>query len=784
MKSFRKSIFLSIFFTSTALLSYEVFLTRILSALFLKYFSVLAISAAMAGLGIAGIFVQLYLKDKNAESKQNIYYISAVFLSLSLIIIPLFCTYVRVPSLVIEVSNLFMVGLFIGLCIIPFFFGGVILALAYHTHIDKIEKVYFFDLLGAGIGCLLAFILLNKTDGFSAVFFSAILAQLALLSIAFGMGRFQKLAAGISTVIILGLFVFNHYSATWKLPHPSGRKDATEFERWSEFGLTTIASKSYFTGRGISKKKEAIASEAFKVISQDYNSSTHAVNAAMPFDELEKIKNQIDSFPLLFKESPNVLVLGAGGGKDVFAALLCNSAKVTAVEFNRTIVNDIMRGYLRDFSGRLYDNPKVEVIIDEARNYLKRTKDKFNIILPVTGTTPRLIAAGCYGFSTEYLQTKEAYIAYLNHLTPKGIFGLSAAFNADTLEHEFQPAYRILATIKESLEDSGRNPAEHIMVVGGRNRSKLPDFGYSVSVIFSPAAFSEADILRADKIAHGMGYELIFSPYYKKTGLLSRFLVARDNKAFYKSAPMNIAPVADDNPYYYNYLKPENIFSWHSIPQYVKFLISILIIFLIYLLLLVILPMFNSFSFQDRKKHVYSFRRLFYFALLGLSFICLELTMMQWVSAFIGIPTYGFFTTVAAFTLSMGAGSLLAGKIGRQNIKKLFRSAVFLLAGLLFSYWLFWADITIELAHLPVGYKIFLCIAMLFPIGFICGLPFVFGMRLLDDESKNTVAWMWAINTTTSTIGAVLVALCWLLLGYNNTVILAFAGYLLSALII
>ncbi len=750
--------------------------------MFLKYFSVLAISVAMAGLGLSGLVVQLYLKQKDAAYRAFYYYLSALCLCLSLITIPIFCSYVRIPSFVIQSSDLFMIAMFIGLCSMPFFWGGMILVLTYQYNADQVHRIYFFDLLGAGSGCLLAFFMLNQTDGFSAVLFSAVVGIVVLLITSTNMGARQRRLAWGMSLLVLGLFFFNHITGTWKLPHPSGEKDAVSFEKWSEFGLTTIARESRFEGAGISKEFKPLNPYTFKVISQDYNSSTHVVNANMAAAELEKLKRQIACFPLLFKVAPRVLVLGAGGGKDVFAALLAGSPQVTAVEFNRTIVNNIMLGRLYDFSGGLYARPRVEVIVDEARNYLTRTPRKFDVILPVTGTTPRLLAAGCYGFSTEYLQTKQAYRAYLNHLKPEGVFGTTFAFDSKTVSHCFQPPYRILATIKEMLWNSGRQPKDHIMVIGGKTNSKLAGFDYSICVIFSPARFSKADVSRAAQIARDMGFGLIFSPYYQSPGLLSRFLLGKSNELFYRRSPMNIRPVSDDNPFYYNQLKPEDWANWSRMPAYIKFIAAIGLIFLAYLLLLIILPL----SFSAKRRAVTKTRTpvcyFIYFAFLGSGFISLELTLMQRVSAFIGIPTYGFFATVCAFTLSMGLGSLVAGKLPKGWIKRGICLIVMLMGTILIAYHQLWPGIIKNLAHWETAHKIILSLIMLSPIGFLAGMPFVFGIRLLNRSDDGTVAWMWAINATTSTMGSVLVAMAWLLWGYTKTTTLGWSFYLVAGI--
>ncbi len=526
-----KRLYLSLFLVSTALLSYEVLLTRIISAMFVKYFSLLAISMALMGLGAAGVLVQVYLSRLSDEQQSLSLALAAFALPASLVLFPVFVSLVRVPSFFLQLSDLWPLLAFITVCILPFFCGGVILAFSYHRWAKLVGKLYFSDLLGAAAGCSLAFLILNQTDGLSAILLSALVATGVPIVYSVGKNRRRVMGAYLCAGLICVFFGLNHWGQFAGLPHPSGRKNANEWEQWSEFGLTTVARKTHFTGVGISEKSKPLKASLFKAIRHDYNSLTLAVKGDLDGEELEHFKNQLINFPLQFKEKPRVLVLGSGGGKEVFAALACGAQEVTAVEFNRVIVQDIVQEYLGDFSGGMYRQPKVRVLVDEARNYLNRTRERFDVILPITGTTPPLLAASCYVFSTEYLQTKEAYRSYLEHLTPKGVFSFKASLKQSEL-NQLKPHYRMLATIKEVLKESGRNPQQHILVVGGLVHASFGS-NYSLAVLFSPTAFSREDVKHAQDVAREMGFEVLFSPYSHQKGLLSRFCWLRIRGNFF-----------------------------------------------------------------------------------------------------------------------------------------------------------------------------------------------------------------------------------------------------------
>jgi len=82
--------------------------------------------------------------------------------------------------------------------------------------------------------------------------------------------------------------------------------------------------------------------------------------------------------PYRFLSSPqSVLVLGAGMGNDVAAAVRNTSAAITAVEIDPLILK---LGEALHFE-RPYQSPRVRIINDDARSYIQNSADKFDLIL-------------------------------------------------------------------------------------------------------------------------------------------------------------------------------------------------------------------------------------------------------------------------------------------------------------------------------------------------------------------------------------------------------------------
>src|SRR5262249_56724512 len=78
----------------------------------------------------------------------------------------------------------------------------------------------------------------------------------------------------------------------------------------------------------------------------------------------------------------NALVIGTGGGRGLLSALVFGAASVDGVEINPIIVNDVMRGKFRGYSGAVYDRPDVHVTIQDGRSFLPPSPTPYHLIQP------------------------------------------------------------------------------------------------------------------------------------------------------------------------------------------------------------------------------------------------------------------------------------------------------------------------------------------------------------------------------------------------------------------
>ena len=117
--------------------------------------------------------------------------------------------------------------------------------------------------------------------------------------------------------------------------------------------------------------------------------------------------------PLFSHPCPrNILIIGGGDGavlQEVLKHQLVN--KVTMVEIDESVIS-MCREYLPSLSGQAFDDPRLNVVIDDGLRYLKRTFHGYDVII-VDSTDPNEIA--------DTLFSEPFYQACREQLNPNGI---------------------------------------------------------------------------------------------------------------------------------------------------------------------------------------------------------------------------------------------------------------------------------------------------------------------------------------------------------------------------
>src|SRR2546427_9855184 len=176
---------------------------------------------------------------------------------------------------------------------------------------------------------------------------------------------------------------------------------------------------------------------------------------------VENLKYDVTALAHYLRNPTSVLVIGVGGGRDILTSLAFGQHHVTGVEINPDIMGLLTRRF-GEYSGSLGNNPVVSLVHDEARSYVARSPERYGIIQASLIDTWAATSAGAYVLTENGLYTKEAWLTFLNHLTPDGILTMSRWYQ------EAQPAetLRLASLAKAALLELGiEDPRRHIMIV-------------------------------------------------------------------------------------------------------------------------------------------------------------------------------------------------------------------------------------------------------------------------------------------------------------------------------
>jgi spermidine synthase len=128
-------------------------------------------------------------------------------------------------------------------------------------------------------------------------------------------------------------------------------------------------------------------------------------------------------------EPGDVLIIGAGGGNDVAAALQNGADHVDAVEIDRKLYEIGKAGH----PDRPYDDPKVDVHIDDGRAYLERSDHDWDRILLALPDSLTLVTGQASVRLESYLFTVEAIESARDHLADGGVFSMYNYYREDWL---------------------------------------------------------------------------------------------------------------------------------------------------------------------------------------------------------------------------------------------------------------------------------------------------------------------------------------------------------------
>lgn len=693
------------------------------------HFAFLVLSVALFGLGAGGIFhfVSDLFRRRPEPSLSWLLLVAAGSLPLCLGLV------LRIPfsPYIFDLTNVLALIFVVLLCIIPFFFCGLFITLIYLSQQKHISTLYAFDLLGAGIGCVVAIFLLEKLGATGTPWLASSLLVLASLCTSTKSNRtcVGGIAFGFWAMSALG-----HTNNWLELQYVKGQKEVSlEFEKWNAFSRIGVVNAG-----------------DRKLIQIDADATTEILSAKWVQKNGSDLSSEITGIVYRLRKAGTALIIGAGGGRDLVAARLAGNFAL-GVEINPIIVRDLMLDRYHDFSGRIYTSPGVEVVLGDARNFLERTNRQFHVIQANAADTWAATAGGGFTLAESYLYTVEGFETYLDRLTSDGILTIG--------RWVFEPPQQMLRVVALALEAMARRGIDYssdkiFLVSDPSHRIGAATPGV-VFIKKLPFDTDELETLR--EICLRRGYIVLYEPRLRGSNPFTKLINTYDRESFFKRYHLNIRPTTDDRPFFFFTLKWKDVWSvWKTPPESRKNNSGLFVLLIVFLLMLLLTTFCFILPLIFRSRGTIDFPMGLFFFAIGLAFMMLETVLIQKSILFLGHPSYSFLTVLCALLLGTSWGSWQTRRVEQNYIQEALRRS---LAGVVLAT----ASLAMCLAYwlnLDVGWPLSARILWLsLPVtglGILLGRLFPLGLRLLD-QSK--IPWAWALNGSASVLGSVLAVL-------------------------
>src|SRR5262245_28831811 len=160
----------------------EVLVTRIFSATMFYHFTFMAVGLAMFGIAASGVYVFVNETRFAGDVRGHLaryaraFALTAIFALVYTLANPIF-VHGDVPKFSGHV--IWQMGLLVAFTALPFFYAGVVVSLALTFFRENVERVYFFDLVGAALAAVTCGVIIGLVGGPTAELVAAVAAMIA-----------------------------------------------------------------------------------------------------------------------------------------------------------------------------------------------------------------------------------------------------------------------------------------------------------------------------------------------------------------------------------------------------------------------------------------------------------------------------------------------------------------------------------------------------------------------------------------------------------------------------
>ena len=734
----------SIALVSALALAYEILLMRLFSIIQWHHFAFMVIALALLGHGASGTLIAI--NRQRLLARYSLIFCSCV--ALFAISTPL--CFIAAQSLPFNAEEMlwdvrqggYLFAIFVLLAL-PFMFAASAICLTFMQYPRQLARIYSVDLVGAGLGSVgivgLLFVVFPQT----ALMMIGASGLLALIIATYELQLQRRVLLGTGTILIgiimlLAAPTVKLNISPYKALAQTLRISDTRviMEQSSPLGLLSVVESAtiplrHAPGLSLNATLEPLLQLG---VFTDGDNMTVITRVPNQIRQLAYLDQMTSALPYHLQGTERVLVLGAGGGADVLQAQFHGARTIDAVELNTKMI-ELVNNQFADYSGSIYKQDNVKIHTGEARDYLSRSNQQYDLIQIALLDSFNASASGLTALSVSYMYTIEALALYIDHLAPGGLLAITRWIKMpprDTL--------KLFATAIDALHQSGMEKLKQQLVL---IRS------WQTSTLLIKNGVFLADSLKAIRIfTEARSFDLAYAPGLARTqanryNVLKRpllydgavALLGEQRETFLAQYKFNLQPATDNRPYFYHFFK------WSTLPEilslkgrggmpllewgYLVFIATLLIATVVSIILILLPLYFYRRIPVPNQTGISNGRVVYYFFAIGLAFVFIEIAFIQKFILFLHHPIYAIAVSLFGFLVFAGLGSLWSNRIPDRSRKRITWLAVCGIVLLSVVYMTCLDRLFGLLMAAPASVKNILSILLIAPIALLMGMPFI-----------------------------------------------------------
>jgi hypothetical protein len=343
---------------------------------------------------------------------------------------------------------------------------------------------------------------------------------------------------------------------------------------------------------------------------------------------------------------------------------------------------------------------------------------------------------------------------------------------------------RLLILAAAALEADGVAPGEirrHIVYAAA------PRTGLG-TLIAKRLPITADELARVEAAAAAAHFDVVVSPRSPPDHPLARMLDGGTDGPLVRDADDELRPPTDDRPFFFYYKKLPQLLRPSAMMNDPGLWIALSLGLVLSLATVFIIAPLVTHGVRSRRRSDPAapgarLITLAYFGVVGLSFMTIEIALLQRFTLFLGHPSYSLLVILFSLLLSTAAGARASTRFPVDRLGRVVLIGGIALAILGTAGGVFLGGALHALIGLGLPARIALTVVLVAPSGIAMGLMIPSVVRVLGAADSPLVPWGWGVNGATSVIGTVIATVIAIYGGFTATLLVGAAGYLAAGVL-